>query len=76
MNYKCNRCGTEFNEQDQTYFEHEHGVCPYCGMDDITEQRFVIPTRVMGWTGGPRDTVENTLDEHYEPCSVCTDPTD
>jgi len=38
MNYKCNRCGTEFNEQDQTDFQHEHGVCPYCGMDDIREK--------------------------------------
>ena len=38
MNYKCNHCGNEFHEHDQTDFDHKHGICPYCGMDALTFQ--------------------------------------
>lgn len=37
MNYKCPDCEAEFNEQDQTNYEHENGICPLCGGENIKE---------------------------------------
>ena len=37
MNYKCLDCEAEFNEQEQTNQQHEDGMCPECGSENIKE---------------------------------------
>ena len=35
--YYCSDCGTKFDESEQTSHEHDEGICPFCGGQDITE---------------------------------------
>ncbi len=36
---KCNDCGAVFHETDMNRHEQEHGICPFCGGEDLVEAK-------------------------------------